>query len=156
VSDLKLVHHAAQAITALEPRAYPVDFPAFKPNGLWLSVEGEDSWQAWCEAERFNLGALTFVHDVELRPGAAVLRLSTAAELDAFTKTYWQRGELYPKLAKLFLDWERVARDYGGIVIAPYVWERRLTRHTFWYYGWDCASGCIWDLSAIAAFRLRA
>lgn len=41
------------------------------------------------------------------------------------------------------IDWLRVKTQYGGIEIAPYQWKRRLS--SFWYYGWDCASGAIWD-----------
>ena len=26
---------------------------------------------------------------------------------------------------------------------------RRLDMETRWYYGWDCASGCVWDASAV-------
>ena len=25
----------------------------------------------------------------------------------------------------------------------------------FWYYGWDCASGCIWDPAAVAEIKPR-
>lgn len=32
---------------------------------------------------------------------------------------------------------------------APYQWECRLDRDTFWYYSWDCASACIWNLQAV-------
>jgi hypothetical protein len=24
-----------------------------------------------------------------------------------------------------------------------------MERETFWYYSWDCASACIWNLSAV-------
>ena len=24
-----------------------------------------------------------------------------------------------------------------------------------WYHGWDCASGCIWDLKAIDSINVR-
>lgn len=41
------------------------------------------------------------------------------------------------------IDWVRVANDYGGIEIAPYIYEARRTIE--WYYTWDIASGCIWD-----------
>ena len=47
------------------------------------------------------------------------------------------------------IDWNRVAKKYQGIIITPYIWERRLTTTCTWYYGWDVASGCIWDNKAI-------
>lgn len=43
-----------------------------------------------------------------------------------------------------------IGARYDGIVITPYVWSMRLDRSAFWYYGWDCASGCIWNASAVA------
>lgn len=51
-------------------------------------------------------------------------------------------------------DWIDVASRYSGIEIAPYQWKRRIHPSTFWYYTWDCASGCIWDLSAIKKFEV--
>jgi hypothetical protein len=48
------------------------------------------------------------------------------------------------------IDWYRVAEQYDGIIITPYIYERRLTEYTTWYYSWDCASGCIWNGKAIA------
>lgn len=45
------------------------------------------------------------------------------------------------------IDWQKVSRQYDGIIIAPYQWEHRLSSD--WYYPWDCASGCIWNGKAI-------
>ena len=52
------------------------------------------------------------------------------------------------------IDWRLVAEEWQGIVIAPYLWERRFDSDARWYYSWDCASGCIWDHRAIAAIEL--
>jgi hypothetical protein len=51
---------------------------------------------------------------------------------------------------KNYINWRRVARKYHGIVIAPYLRELRFDEAVWWYYGWDCASGCIWNRKAIA------
>jgi hypothetical protein len=32
--------------------------------------------------------------------------------------------------------------------------ELQLDEFTSWYYGWDCASGCIWDVDAIERVTL--
>jgi hypothetical protein len=53
-----------------------------------------------------------------------------------------------------YIDWSKVAAKHQGIIIAPYCYARRLTYHTAWYYGWDCASGCIWDLKAIQSVEV--
>lgn len=50
----------------------------------------------------------------------------------------------------IWLDWAAIGKLYDGIIIAPYLWERRLNGGAMWYYGWDCASGCIWNPRAIS------
>ena len=71
----------------------------------------------------------------------------------AFGKKYQYMGE--PEyFGKLAIRWQDVALDYQGILIAPYQWSLRLDKDFRWYYMWDCASGCIWDLSAIASLTL--
>jgi hypothetical protein len=117
-----------------------------KPHGLWLSVESD--WRDWCEHNDFHLEALTHRTEVALRPAVNVLRLATTSELRAFSRRYecmWQ-GLSLP-------DWVAVTRDYGGLIIAPYVLESRL--ELLWYYGWDCASGCIWDCSTLDVVTSR-
>lgn len=135
------VHHSTQDGERQRGRAD-------KPNGLWVSVEGEDDWPTWCRAEGYGLNRLTVVTEVVLSPDANILRLATADEVRALGKRYpyhghcaWSRG----------INWARVASDYHGIIIAPYQWDCRLSSATDWYYTWDCASGCIWDAWAVAA-----
>jgi hypothetical protein len=41
------------------------------------------------------------------------------------------------------IDWPRLAKTHDGIEISPYQWSLRL--NLLWYYGWDVASGCIWN-----------
>ena len=43
-------------------------------------------------------------------------------------------------------DWAKVASHYDGIEICPYIESRR---NMTWYYGWDVASGCVWNASGI-------
>ena len=78
-----------------------------------------------------------------------LLTISSLAELDAFHRRFAEnagRGYDYYQI-----QWAEVASLYDGIEIAPYQFERRLGYHSEigkavsdWYYGWDCASGCIW------------
>ena len=73
-------------------------------------------------------------------------------ELDAFHEKYGV--PMFPNLpdmcnSRYFApDWARVGEAYPGIIIAPYIWSRRLDG-PMWYYGWDCASGCVWDPSVV-------
>lgn len=126
-----------------------------KPHGLWLSVAGEDDWKTWCEGENFALDCLACVSEIELHPRAKILRIADAAGIDALTQDYGR--ELLPGTALAYkgvIDWRALAQHYDGIIIAPYVWSRRLDMDATWYCGWDCASGCIWRPRAIAEIRM--
>lgn len=126
-----------------------------KPHGLWVSVEGSDDWPHWCQSEDFRVDSLRVVHEIVLGLDAKVLRLACVEELDAFAREFGAFDSTIPNTMFAIghaIDWPRVAQKYQGIIIAPYIWERRL--QAMWYYGWDCASGCIWDASAIASVAL--
>ena len=121
-----------------------------KPKGLWISVGGD--WKTWCEAERFNLSGVKHRHVVTLTKDANLLMITSASELDCFASEYGRR--LYSDSSKTDdIDWSRVSAQHQGIVISPYIWTRRL--EMLWYYGWDCASGCIWDLHAIKDLKRK-
>jgi hypothetical protein len=85
-------------------------------------------------------------HVVELASSAKVLLIAGVATFDAFDRQY---GASIRDVT--YIDWPRVGADWQGIIIAPYLWERRFQS---WYYSWDCASGVIWDASAIASITL--
>ena len=120
----------------------------FKPFGLWFEVDGD--WQRWCEAENFRKDEMNVCYQLEFEP-FDVLFLKNELDIDRFTHQY-ERGDLERNF-HMDIDWPQVAEEYSGIVIAPYCWQRRMANHTMWYYGWDCASGCIWDLSIITRFE---
>ena len=152
------------------------DFGGFKPNGLWVTVEGKDDWRQWCLSEKFRLINLRHIFEVKLKSDAAVLWVQNADELDSFSVRYKpvlseevmrRRGltdDQVKAAMKFFgssemrrqrymgIDWPSVAKEFQGIIIAPYIWDRRFD--LLWYYGWDCASGCIWDPAAIASITL--
>ena len=146
----RLLHYQATPIT--EPiRSAKQDAGGMKPSGLWVSVEGEDDWPSWCKAEDFCVENLAFCHEVTLRESADILWLSDAAGVDDFGGRFGVAG---PFGYGRWIEWGRVARAYSGLIIAPYVWSRRLAENANWYYGWDCASGCIWDADAIASVHV--
>lgn len=124
-----------------------------KPNGFWVSVDGNgDGWADWCRSDGWGIERLTHTHDVELQANANILCLCNAGDIDAFTEEY--KSLIAPNGPVYLIDWKRVATQYQGIIITPYVWSRRLDHQAQWYYGWDCASGCIWDAGAVASVRL--
>jgi hypothetical protein len=114
-----------------------------KPNGFWVSVDGDDDWESWCKDNNFGLGRLSYRHEVILAKDANVLVLTSADEVRCFHKEYHSREDA------MYVDWTTVATKYQGIIIAPYQWSLRLS-NIQWYYSWDCASGCIWDVKAIS------
>ena len=57
-----------------------------KPCGLWVSVEGEQDWKEWCEAEQF--GCLDCATQVILKPEARILWLRGTVGLDKFHEEY--------------------------------------------------------------------
>jgi hypothetical protein len=117
-----------------------------KPRGFWISVDGADDWNSWCESENYGIGSIR--HRVVLASDANILYCRDALDLDCFTEIYGIEILRY-SWRRIAIEWQRVADDYQGLVIAPYVWDRRLHDGYNWYYGWDCASGCIWDAAAI-------
>lgn len=118
-----------------------------KPNGLWLSVDGEDDWPAWCASESYGVERLAQRHVFKVVAPERILVISDVEALDLFHDT-WRDPGARP-YAFDSLRWSAVADQYAGLAITPYLWERRLSQHVRWYYGWDCASACVWDLSAL-------
>lgn len=51
------------------------------------------------------------------------------------------------------IDWRAVEKEWAGVEIIPYQDGLRLGSDVTWYYPWDAASGCIWDLTAITAIQ---
>lgn len=131
-----------------------------KPLGLWVSIEGEDDWLSWCKAEGFGLSRLSCPTEIVLHPHARVMRVEGADALRKFHDTYQCRPWFADKIGSSSNLYEGsairrggIAEEYDGIVIAPYVWSLRLDRNISWYYGWDCASGCIWNNRAVSELR---
>lgn len=145
---MRLIHYSPEPLILDRLRDYGREHALFKPDGLWVSVEGEYDWRWWCEAEEFALDRLAFATEVRLDPRANILILETLEALDNFNEDFG----IDDRLLSRRIDWARVATFYDGIIIAPYQWERRMT--LMWYYGWDCASGCIWNLHAVQSIAL--
>ena len=152
---MRLVHFSAEPLGELHAVAQ-VDSDRrgeyAKPKGLWLSDEDDYGWRKWCEDEEYGVERLALAHEITLAEDANVLHLSAAHELDDFTERYGAQLSGWPlsQFGRVYaIDWQKVAVDYRGLLITPYQWERRLSLG--WYYGWDCASACVWDPAAIAS-----
>jgi hypothetical protein len=141
-----------------------------KPNGFWFDANGE--WKRWCEAVQFRLGNFRYRHTVTILDTSRILFLKTARDIDAFTRKYGRNlsghiqllqsskdvdvfarkygRDLFGEIQRQFSNyimWDEVAGKHSGIVIFPYFRSRSLTY--LWYYGWNCAGGCVWDTSVI-------
>lgn len=141
-----------------------------KPNGLWFDVDG--SWKRWCEAVHFRLEDLRCRHTVSILDASRIHFLRNGKDIDLFTRQYGRdiSGHIQPLQSSedlntfarqygndLFGDiqeqfsnyimWREVAQKHTGIIIDPYSCARSQTY--LWYYGWNCAGGCIWDTSVI-------
>ena len=146
---MRLVHFSREPLTevhAVEQKDMPRDGFAPKPRGLWVSDEdAEQSWSSWCADEMADWMVGTTAYGITLAKDARLLVIGDSQGIDDFHRLYSEPGIG----RSYFVDWPAVAARFQGIIITPYVWERRLSEVS-WYYPWDCASGCIWDTAAIA------
>lgn len=146
------VHYSRRVVSAVRSSRQEHE-PDTKPRGFWISNDAaEVNWRSWCIDENFSLASLATAHDVSLASDSNLLLISSAAELDAFHEGYAAHNGFRRDYA---IRWGDVASKYDGVLITPYIWERRLSDRAGWYYGWDCASGCIWNARAIASISPR-
>jgi hypothetical protein len=124
-----------------------------KPDGLWFSVGDGADWRALC-AERaktagWSLDCLNYRTEISFVEYASILWIENAAGIDCFTAKYAEVRDD----GKQSIKWDRVAEEFGGIIIAPLCHERRDYEQTRWYACWECSSGCVWRGSAIQSLR---
>lgn len=164
---IKLIHYSGMEIKKLEPEyPYTLDRPILnKPFGLWISVEDypdDETWKTWCEAEQFRLEGLKFQYMVKLKPDANVILLDTAERVAQFgidhedkNNPFLPKSAIFGKPYISYLDWLSIMKGSDGIIITPYQNQCRGKRDCVWYWGWDCSSGCIWNINCIEKFTLE-
>lgn len=136
--SIKRTHITPKVLKKIRPEMREQEIDS-KPKGFWYGIDGD--WERWCRAEEWGLADVSDEYELTLRD-ENLLQISSVEELDAFHKVYHAH---IGGFIRNYIDWEAVAEKYDGIEIAPYQWERRLDGPAHrWYYGWDCASGCIW------------
>ena len=167
---ITLRHYSSTVVKLDRTHRYRQSDRDLKPHGFWVTIPGEDDWPTWCRQEQFAEHRLRFEHEVILRPNANIRVISTPEQLDAFTDEFrTKEGEPhwsdaitssyrvtsgyseYGYWRKNYLDFTKIKPMYDGLIIAPYLWTRR--HEYMWYYGWDVASGCIWNLDAISSVK---
>jgi hypothetical protein len=122
----------------------------FKPNGLWYSCGKE--WIEWVLSEQRSW-VRPYVYRLHLSD-SKIIKISNKKELEEFTKKYLKKDHMPGMETSLFVDWPKVASEYDGIQICPYIHSARMSQSTEWYYSWDVASGCIWNPSAVTKAEL--
>lgn len=122
--------------------------PAPKPNGLWYACGNE-----WLD---FDFGAedAKYLYKLDI-DYSRILKL-TDKDIKQFEKEYLQK---HPRVEDYYMiNWKKVAEKYSGIEICPFMQNiHNLSMNENlhgWYYGWDVASGCIWNGSAIKGVSL--
>jgi hypothetical protein len=144
---MNLSHFSNRIVSEVYSTPQPKE-PNHKPKGFWVSVDDANMpWDTWCIDNQFQWENLECRHKVVLHPTANVLVISDNETLETFSRGY--------KNDRYSVHWRDVARTYQGIIITPYLWESRFDSRMMWYYGWDCASGCIWDAAAIQSISLE-
>jgi hypothetical protein len=119
-----------------------------KPVGLWISVDGEDDWLNWCKRENWGLERLSRRYRIFLRPDHNIRILTDVSSILDFSKEF----AVEPPSTTL-LYWDRIKRLYQGLIISPFQFNLHICCDCSWYYGWDCESGCIWDVDAIERYE---
>jgi len=148
---VKLIHFSDKIVKSFKSVKQYNDLDSIgKPKGFWVSDEEDYGWKQWCEAEEFRLEKLKYAHEIELEDNHNLLFITSLEQFDIFNKRYTI------KLHSIIdgIDWVKVSSIYDGIIITPYLWERRLDFSSRFYYGWDCASGCIWHSKAVKSIRI--
>ena len=151
----KLYHYSEKKIGDLRPDFYErhkmiiLEDCSMKPHGFWISVEDyadDINWFDWCKSQSFRISHLQYRYSVLLAPDVNILLLNTANLIDHFSNIY-VRADVNKSMQ--MINWKLVKDQYDGIIIAPYQWSRRFCPYITWYYVWDCASGCIWNLDKV-------
>ena len=124
-----------------------------KPSGFYYDIDLD--WLRWLDGENYfdNDGWMrSYLYEVEIE-ASRLLLIHDLKTFDAFNLEY--QRPLMEGLNMKIIDWKRVAENYAGVEIAPYFWPRRLHMDYFWYHGWDCASGVVWQPGGIKSIGLK-
>ena len=148
-STYEYIHYTAEGITALDlNRAYaqtPKDLERHSPNGLWLSITGNNDWEKTCLKTNYRLDKLKTKFQVFLKEASKILILHSTAAYENFAEKY---GYYSGQGRRVFsIRWEEIIKEYQGIAVSH-------LNHGFfgivqWRNAWLCTSACIWDLQAV-------
>jgi len=136
--------HMSKTPLELEKRIF-TQKTTMKPNGFWYGFGHE--WIDWVRSEMPGWEG-KYIYEVDIG-NSNVLQIKTHMELMMFNREYQSNlsDTGFKREEGEAIDWKKVASKYDGIEINPYQYEARF--QYLWYYGWDVASGCIWNLNNV-------
>lgn len=142
---IKRLYPKARVIMSHEPeinfREKPNQDIEYKPNGLWYGIG-----TAWIDYTRDTFPHREQEHMFKIDVDESQMKIiRTLDEMAAFDEEYGVPHKRAPHYR--FIDYVRVAKDYGGIEIAPYI--DGAYGNFMWYNSWDVPSGCIWRKGVI-------
>jgi|APSaa5957512535_1039671.scaffolds.fasta_scaffold19968_3 hypothetical protein len=129
-----------------------------KPDGVWYSCN--DAWYNWTQEN--GMLQHKYIHKINIYRNVMtninnknkdkILVINNLKDFDLFNKKYgynaWYGKKFWKEMGggNYLIKWDKVANDYGGIEICPYLTKRR---YYLWYNLFDVASGCVWNTKHI-------
>lgn len=152
VPNNKRVIMSRKPITLNTNKVYtqPSAMVAFeKPQGLWYGFG--NAWIKWVRSEMPEWEG-NYLYEVDLG-GSNILVLKTVGDMISFYKRFSggkKKGYMsgFGGAYDIPIQWDNVSKKYDGIEIPKYFNSLRMVMT--WYYGWDIASGCIWNLKNVS------
>jgi len=128
-----------------------------KPDGLWYACG--DEWLEFINTSlRGPLARARYIYEIKLSD--KVLKIDNDLDFKTFyyhfrTQTFVDPSHPAEEGDAMAIDWPEVQREgYAGVEVCPYLGSMR-TKFD-WYYGWDVASGCVWDSAGVTSVSLLA
>jgi hypothetical protein len=124
-----------------------------KPSGFWYECQdgSSETWKEFCTLGMSKGYQYDSTYNVVLED-YNILFIPDEHHFEKFYKMYSVNHPADPYGSKGYdkmIDWPKVAEHYAGIEICPYLSSKRMDDDSFWYYGWDVASGCVWSNEGI-------
>lgn len=115
-----------------------------KPIGLWYGIG--KSWIDFVQSEMPDRET-DHVFKIDIDTNNVLIIDNDKSFLD-FSNQY-KDPQKEGRYGNYKINWPEVAKKYKGIEFSIYFYKYRMDNEHQWYYPWDVASGCIWDLSAV-------
>lgn len=120
----------------------------YKPLGLWYSLNTE--WQDWCIYNNYEINKLKNIFELEI-DDLNILKIKNAKEFIKYNIISFIGAENYK-----YYIFNKTILNYDGFEIINYKEIYLNNSNNFYKFklhifisGFDCSSGCIWNLNCI-------